>query len=57
VARFGVYGVAAVNYGPGETAQAHQVSESVAMADLETVFMNLHSVLGDEDFGADRLDD
>jgi succinyl-diaminopimelate desuccinylase len=57
VARFGVYGVAAVNYGPGETAQAHQVSESVAMADLETVFMNLHSVLGDKDFGADRLDD
>ena len=31
VARFGVFGVAAVNYGPGETAQAHQVSESVAL--------------------------
>ena len=49
VARFGTYGVAAVNYGPGETAQAHQVSESVALADLETVFESLRSVLGDDD--------
>jgi succinyl-diaminopimelate desuccinylase len=57
VARFGVYGVSAVNYGPGEAAQAHQVAESVALADLETVFQNLHSVLGDEHFGDDQLDD
>ena len=45
VARFGGFGVAAVNYGPGETAQAHQADESVALADLETVFDNLRSVL------------
>lgn len=45
VARFGVYGVAAVNYGPGETAQAHQMQESVAVSDLQTVFANLRTVL------------
>lgn len=56
VARFGVYGVPAVNYGPGEAARAHQVAESVALADLETVFQNLHSVLGDEDFAGNQLD-
>ena len=50
VARLGAYGIAAVNYGPGETAQAHQMAESVAIADLETVFDNLRSVLvGDSD--------
>jgi succinyl-diaminopimelate desuccinylase len=54
VARFGVYGVPAVNYGPGEAAQAHQVAESVALADLKTVFQTLHSVLGDEDLGDNR---
>lgn len=48
VARFGVYGVAAVNYGPGETAQGHQLGESVALADLDKVFESLRSVLGDE---------
>lgn len=53
VARFGVFGVAAVNYGPGETAQAHQVSESVALADLEAVFKTLHTVLGDEANGSE----
>ena len=45
VARFGALGVPAVNYGPGETAQAHQADESVALADLEEVFENLRSVL------------
>jgi len=57
VARFGVYGVPAVNYGPGEATRAHQVAESVALADLETVFQNLYSVLGDEDTGDNQLDD
>ena len=57
VARFGVYGVSAVNYGPGETVQAHQVSESVALADLETVFQNLHIVLADETLDDDQPDE
>lgn len=57
VARFGVHGVPAVNYGPGEAAQAHQVAESVALTDLETVFQNLRSVLGDEDIGDGHPDD
>lgn len=57
VARFGVYGVAAVNYGPGETAEAHQASESVELADLETVFRNLHTVLGDETFRDDEREE
>jgi succinyl-diaminopimelate desuccinylase len=56
VARLGVYGVAAVNYGPGETAQAHQVAESVALSDLETVFEHLRTVL-EEDFGDNHLDE
>jgi len=47
VARFGAHGVAAVNYGPGETALAHQAQESVALSDLPTVFNNLRQVLGD----------
>jgi succinyl-diaminopimelate desuccinylase len=51
VARFGAHGIAAVNYGPGESAEAHQVSESVALGDLETVFRTLRTVLGDEDLG------
>ena len=54
VARLGAYGVAAVNYGPGETAQAHQVTESVALTDLERVFQNLQSVLGDDNLEDDR---
>jgi succinyl-diaminopimelate desuccinylase len=45
VARLGTYGVVGVNYGPGETAQAHQADESVALTDLETVFANLKAAI------------
>ena len=38
VARLAHYGIPAVNYGPGETAQAHQVAESVDLENLRTVF-------------------
>ena len=38
VARLTQRGVAAVNYGPGETAQAHQQAESVAIANLDAAF-------------------
>ncbi len=47
VARLGAHGIAAVNYGPGETALAHKVDESVLIADLETVLKNLREVLLD----------
>jgi succinyl-diaminopimelate desuccinylase len=45
VARFGLHGIAAVNYGPGETSQAHQAGENVALADLERVFSELRTAL------------
>jgi succinyl-diaminopimelate desuccinylase len=45
VARLGAYGVAGVNYGPGDTTQAHQADESVALSDLATVFANLKTAL------------
>jgi succinyl-diaminopimelate desuccinylase len=38
VARLTARGVAAVNYGPGETAQAHQADESVPLANLATAY-------------------
>ena len=34
VARLAAHGIPAVNYGPGETAQAHQADESVPLANL-----------------------
>lgn len=48
VARLGAYGVAAVNYGPGETAQAHRADESVALANLDRTYAALHEVLAGE---------
>ncbi|HSG79405.1 MAG TPA: peptidase dimerization domain-containing protein, partial [Acidimicrobiia bacterium] len=38
VARLTQRGVPAVNYGPGETAQAHQRTESVAIGNLDVAF-------------------
>ena len=45
VARLASYGVAAVNYGPGETAQAHQVTESVAVESLDVAYRALERFL------------
>lgn len=45
VARLGEHGIPAVNYGPGEAAQAHQVTESVALANLEVAFDKLKEFL------------
>jgi succinyl-diaminopimelate desuccinylase len=46
VARLAQYGIPAVNYGPGETAQAHQAAESVAIANLPVAFEALRRFLG-----------
>lgn len=45
VARLAQFGISAVNYGPGETVMAHQVEESVPLANLEVAFENLKSWL------------
>ncbi|MFP5333141.1 MAG: succinyl-diaminopimelate desuccinylase [Acidimicrobiia bacterium] len=45
VARLGQYGVPAVNFGPGCTAQAHQKDEWVAITDIHDTFVALRSVL------------
>ncbi|NQV04916.1 succinyl-diaminopimelate desuccinylase [bacterium] len=45
VARLSARGIPAVNYGPGETAQAHQQDESVAIANLEVAFDALRAFL------------
>ena len=41
VARFGVRGVDAVNFGPGETGQAHQANESAPIDGLERALTSL----------------
>ena len=46
VARLGVFGIPAVNFGPGETAKAHQADESVALADLVDTYRALEGLLG-----------
>ncbi len=45
VARLGQYGIPAVNYGPGETAQAHRAGESVSLENLERAFSGLRHFL------------
>lgn len=45
VARFGVFGVDAVNFGPGETAQAHQANESCSVVALATAYRHLEAFL------------
>ncbi len=45
VARFSELGVDAVNYGPGETAQAHQRTESASIAALQHAYDALDALL------------
>lgn len=45
VARLAAHGIPAVNYGPGETAQAHQANESVPAANLTDAHKTLLSFL------------
>ncbi len=45
VARLSARGIAAVNYGPGETAEAHRAAESVAAPALRTAFEALRRFL------------
>jgi succinyl-diaminopimelate desuccinylase len=45
VARFGEWGVDAVNYGPGETAQAHQANESAPIHALAVAYEKLAAFL------------
>ncbi len=45
VARLGAYGVPAVNFGPGETAQAHQADESVPLDAVEATFDGLRRAI------------
>jgi succinyl-diaminopimelate desuccinylase len=45
VARFSAIGIPAVNYGPGNSAQAHQVAEWVSLTQMEAVYDALHRLL------------
>lgn len=45
VARLAARGVPAVNYGPGETAEAHKATESVAAGNLQVAFDALRAFL------------
>ncbi len=45
VARLAAHGIPAVNYGPGETAQAHQAGESVPLDNLPTAYRTLRRFL------------
>ena len=45
VARFSALGVDAINFGPGETAQAHQRNESCSVAALARAYERLHHFL------------
>lgn len=45
VARLGAEGVAAVNFGPGDTALAHHFDESVALDDLDFAYGALYEML------------
>lgn len=49
VARLAAHGVPAVNYGPGETAQAHQAGESVPLANLDEAHKTLRCFLSGEE--------
>ena len=45
MARLTERGVPAVNYGPGETAQAHQQAESIAIGNLDVAFTAMQRFL------------
>jgi succinyl-diaminopimelate desuccinylase len=45
VARLGMYGVPAVNFGPGRASEAHQKHEFVAVAEIESTFAALRTAL------------
>ena len=44
VARFSSLGIPAVNFGPGNSAQAHQVDEWVSLTQMTGVYTALRSV-------------
>ncbi|MFP3915707.1 MAG: succinyl-diaminopimelate desuccinylase [Actinomycetota bacterium] len=48
VARFSEIGIPAVNYGPGESSQAHQADESVSLAATEEAYRALYRLLSGE---------